>query len=285
MLQKEREKLLLIFLVPVIIWACYYRKVYKPRRREVRRLRTSTLALQREIFKAEDELPRIDLEVKKLRQIQAQCEDMEKEIISYQRNFFGRSEIPSLIQLLAGDAGRGFELVCMKADKLKKRDFYRELPIRISFTSDYAGLLKYLRRLEPLSPLIRVSNLHLSSDGASINTHLIAGVILGEADFGEVKLPEIVSAPPLPEGIHDPFVSVLGKDSTVSEVRKPPALRLQGIIWGGEELKTAVINGEVLRVGQKIDNKELVEIHKDRVLLREGDRETFLLLKDFDKGD
>ncbi len=282
--QKEREKLLLIFLVPAVIWACYYRKVYKPRQSEVRRLRTSILAMQREIFKAEDELPQIDLEVKKLRQIQARCEGIGREIVSCQRKFPGRSEIPSLIRLLAGGADKGLELVCMRADELKKHDFYRELPIRISFISDYAGLLKYLRRLELLSPLIKVSNLHLSSDGASINTNLVVGVILGEADSGEVKLPEIVSAAPLPKGIHDPFVSVAGKDSQASEARKSPALRLQGIIWGGEELKTAVINGEVLRVGQRIDDKELVEIRKDGVLLREGDKETFLLLRDFDKG-
>jgi len=71
----------------------------------------------------------------------------------------------------------------------------------------------------------------------------------------------------------DPFESPFAKgegSSSVSGNNKPPALTVQGMIWGGD-FSQAIINNRVLKVGDKIEGAEIIAIEKKGVTLSFND--------------
>lgn len=52
-------------------------------------------------------------------------------------------------------------------------------------------------------------------------------------------------------------------------IKLTEGFRLEGIVWDEEDPK-AVINGNILSIGDKIDGKEIVDIRKDGVTLDDG---------------
>jgi hypothetical protein len=61
-------------------------------------------------------------------------------------------------------------------------------------------------------------------------------------------------------------------------IKKTTSLVLNGILWDKDNPQ-AVINGKLVKIGSKIDSKEVIEIKKDRVILSDGIRIFELKLK------
>lgn len=88
-------------------------------------------------------------------------------------------------------------------------------------------------------------------------------------------------------GRRDPFVSLLDKDSPTGlrriftppevKVELPVEITLKGILQKGEKF-FAIINDEVMQKGDKIDEVEIKEIEKDKVILEYNERELAVFL-------
>jgi type II secretory pathway component PulC len=61
-------------------------------------------------------------------------------------------------------------------------------------------------------------------------------------------------------------------------IKKTTSLVLNGILWDRDNPQ-AVINGKIVKVGSKIDSKEVIEIKEDRVILSDGTKIFELKLK------
>jgi hypothetical protein len=68
----------------------------------------------------------------------------------------------------------------------------------------------------------------------------------------------------------DPFVSELDEKEQISE------LKLQGISFGKDQTGFIFINNEIFKKGDKIGDYEVVEVFKDKVLLKK-EEQTFYL--------
>lgn len=75
--------------------------------------------------------------------------------------------------------------------------------------------------------------------------------------------------------IRDPFLSSNDVDSVVVEKNPAFDLKLKGILWD-DQIPTAIINSKVVKIGDLISNKTVVDIEKDKVILME-DGEVYLL--------
>ena len=71
-----------------------------------------------------------------------------------------------------------------------------------------------------------------------------------------------------------PFKSSTDKDYQKSN------LELKGISLGKDKKNFAFINNEIVKVGDKIEDYEVVEIEKNRVLLKKGDQGFYLTLEE-----
>lgn len=75
------------------------------------------------------------------------------------------------------------------------------------------------------------------------------------------------------ELVRDPFTGIfIGSPKNVTEAT------LNGILWGKEEA-FAIINGNIVKRGEQVGPKTVVEIRQDRVVLSDGSTSTELLLE------
>jgi len=76
----------------------------------------------------------------------------------------------------------------------------------------------------------------------------------------------------------DPFQGLIEETpSSSGAVESPmPALTIQGVVWG-TSLPQAIINGEVMKIGDTIDKARIIDINRDGVVIFFGGREHTLL--------
>jgi hypothetical protein len=110
-----------------------------------------------------------------------------------------------------------------------------------------------------------------------------AGVIcclayVGQKAVAQPQAEETIQRPAVDysaQDLRDPFMLKAGGKATPKigqgGERKPlPQLNVQGLIWGGK-FPQAIINNKVVKVGDVLDNVEILEIDKDGVtVLFEG---------------
>lgn len=73
----------------------------------------------------------------------------------------------------------------------------------------------------------------------------------------------------LPWG-RDPFLASIEKEYQISD------LSLKGISFGKDKRGFAFINNEIVTKGDKIEDYEVVEVEKDRILLKKGSQNFYL---------
>ncbi|MFH1201947.1 MAG: hypothetical protein V1674_03535 [Candidatus Omnitrophota bacterium] len=80
-----------------------------------------------------------------------------------------------------------------------------------------------------------------------------------------------------PSTNRDPFTSLLPKEKPIEqptviapgtreEVIVAPKLNIQGLVWGAK-FPQAIIENKVVKIGDKIDESEIVEIKKDGIVI------------------
>ena len=282
-----REKLLFAFVIPLLLWAGYYRKFYKPQQREMRRLDSSIVSMERKIREIKREEPELLLEERKMRQLKSEHIAIKEKVKSLQGGFFGKEEVPFIIKLLTERITPSMELIYMRAQPLKSEEFYEKFPIEISLISSFPESLAYIANIEKTCPFLKLNDFSVSSheDTSLVNTRLTVNALLCERG-GKIKSRQIAKDSADFSAVRDPFISPLtveeggietpeGKKKAVKSL-----LKLQGIIWGEEKVRTAIINGKVLMSGDEIDGNKIVGIEKDRVILKKGDKEYPLMLEE-----
>jgi len=97
------------------------------------------------------------------------------------------------------------------------------------------------------------------------------------------KIEALEKAKPLPplrprieyqaKNLRDPFQGLKITGSTVAVAKAaPPALTIQGIVWGGS-LPQAIINNKVVKIGDTIEEARIIDINKDGVTIFFGGRQ------------
>ena len=85
-------------------------------------------------------------------------------------------------------------------------------------------------------------------------------------------------------GHRDPFIPLIGQDKNsvgkLSEVTSVEDLRLEGIAVEANRTRTAIINGEMLKVGQKVGFIEVKSMTATMVVIVMGGKEYTLKLSE-----
>ena len=103
----------------------------------------------------------------------------------------------------------------------------------------------------------------------------------------ELKESELIVSPHIEykaEGLRDPLESYLKKEEVlpaqpqqeIAPSPPPPALTVQGIIWGGR-FPQAIINNKIVKAGDTIEGVRIIDINKDGVTVFFGNRKYNLL--------
>jgi Tfp pilus assembly protein PilO len=203
-------------------------------------------------------------------------------------------DLPRIIDQILIQAGKGLKIEYTRIEpkESKREGSYLNLPIEIEFLCSYQDLFTYLTQLKAL-PEVTVTNaldlrrLPDQPDRLAVRLLLSAFVVPEEEEeratainqelpagtpslnpFKPRYAPAATSSAPLP-------VKVASTDTTS---RPAEVMTLEGIVKG--EFSAALINGQVIYVGDKYNGYELINIRQNSAILRKGGRTITLQQKD-----
>jgi hypothetical protein len=198
---------------------------------------------------------------------------LQERLKQQEETFPTQARVPQLLAKLI-ENGKGkidFASIVPKSSK-KDKELYSHLDIEMIVRSSYMDLSNYVYRLERLPELVVISDLNLEKKIDAGNEYIEAKIILSTllTKEEEIERPkETVSSADLTEPLitKDPFTS---KEKTTEEAEILAGFKLTGIIFRNEK-SCAIINNNVYKVGDKIGDKTISEIFKDKVMITDGE--------------
>ncbi len=153
-------------------------------------------------------------------------------------------------------------------------DPYRKLRIQLDIFSTFQGLVNYIAFLEQMRPYQEVEGIKVKVEGKEVSRPhavFLVSVLMGESqEVKEAQRKEIF-------GVLEDIATREKKDPFLTgdkpkEVVQAVGLELTGIFSEGGRPVAAMINNEIYHVGDVVDNKRVVTIEGNRVVLEYGNR-------------
>lgn len=272
----KRQRLLVLLLIGSIIFSLYYNIVYKPQKGNLRRSKAAYSSLNNRIEKLKLQMPDIEREKAGLARARKSYEELRAELARLEAQLPSQARVPQLLGELVRQAqGLGIDFVSIKPKPTKEKAEYARLDIEMKFIAKYTGLVNYLHRLEKIAQFLNTTSVAMEEtrDGLREESQMTLNLttLLAEkgaevAEFREAPLPQPISVE------RSPFVSEFRPGLKTEEKER---YRLSGIISRSGQ-STAIINDEVYRLGDMVDNMKVIEILPNKVILSDG-RETIIL--------
>lgn len=221
----------------------------------------------RQAAKLEEARTQDKAQQKEFSDLQKNYGDTVKKIASYEER------IPSAdsMTLLLGEITRRSEGLSMDFESIRQnidreKEGYLKLKLDMKFAGPYSSVVNYLNRIENISDYLTVSSVGISqtkegTPHSKISMELSMLLLEKGIDL-TVKEKE---PPPAPLVLKlDPFTS-----KRVENKDKSKDFKLSGITQAGKD-STAIINDEVVRVGAKLGEWQVIQILPDAVVLSNG---------------
>ncbi len=272
----RRYRILIALLAAVILARFYYNGVCQPKAAEINRLKNEFMSLSNRVNIIKEGIPDIRKEETEINALKEERQNLQKQLDRMESSLIAETGIPGLLGELVDEAkGMKVEFVSVKPKQGKYNEF-AFLDIEMAIRADFQNLVTYLSKLENLSQFLRVMKISIedpaSKDPGDSNNTVLLRTLLGEAPMKfSQKLPEAKNLPADSAGLlaikRNPFISALKR------VKAGP-LEEQEYILSGTTLKgessTAIINGEVYRIGEMVGGVTVKQILADAVVLGNG---------------
>ena len=104
-----------------------------------------------------------------------QMEDMERTFDSLRRQLPSKTEIPDiLVDITQAGLGRGLQFALFDPGKESKKEFYAELPIRLSLRGSYHELALFISDLAALPRIVTIGNINITGKSPRLTMSAIA---------------------------------------------------------------------------------------------------------------
>ena len=273
---KKSEKGFLIVFICVIIISGYYNILYKPVVKNIATYQLQNEKLKARIFEIEAKFPRIDEQKRDLRSLNDEFNSTLGVIAAWENQVPAKKSVPSLIGELTRLA-KGFKLISIRK-KIDDGENYSRIYVELKFNASYQDTINYIRKLETISPFLKVEALEISQvnaksgRGTATPVRIVLTSLLGDITFSELMKAKEVTE--VSSQMRDIFVS---KTKPVTPIRKSK-LKLEGITYDSK-LPTAIINGEVIKEGDEVAEYRVKEILADKVIVIDGVEEHVLYVE------
>lgn len=275
---KKREKGILIIFICVIIVSGYYNLSYKPLERNINTYKLQNEKLAARAAEVRAKFPQIDKQKSNLETLNKEYDGLLEEISAIEEELPAKKSVSNLIGELTRLA-KGFKLTSIRK-RVDEGEDYSRIYIELKFNAAYQETIDYISNLETISPFLKIEELEISQvqrksakekEQATpvriVLTSLLVETVLGE----QLRAKEVKEQSPVARDI---FVS---KTKPVVPIRKSQ-LKLEGITYE-QQFPTAIINGEVVKIGSVVEEYEVKEILSDRVVVAAGAEEHVLYVE------
>ncbi len=265
----SREKGAVLLLLAAGMLGGGYRFIYRPWSLQAGRSAAERRNLEQQVAKLQDSLATLEQERQDMARQRDEIIQLAKELQDLERQMVSSQELGQLLGQLA-QQGEGLSITFESmAQDVSDADERPEVKIDLAFLASYSGLTNYLRRIEQLSPYLTITDFEVlePADGpdpaqqvkVSLRTPLRSSDSPGTVARELSKSPEAVIIERSPFNEQARPVAALNLD----------ALRLTGITWRGKS-STAIINDEVVRIGDAVQDLRVTDILPNRVIVSDG---------------
>jgi len=243
------------------------------------KIRSEWKALGEQVKNVRAALPDLKKERDELDRQSSEVDLLEKETRGIEESMTSQEEIGRLLGALASQA-EGLR-VAFEAIKqsLKENAEQATVSIDVAFVAPYEDLINYLRRVEQVSPFLKIARLEVAEpkEGMRAAGELVR--IILETPLRDAskparprfspKLSTVQKAPP-PEKItlsRSPFLA--RKTPSMEASKKRADIKVRGITLAGKA-STAIVNDEVVRVGDEVSDLTVKKILPGTVVFSDG---------------
>lgn len=262
----KRERVGIVLLAVTLFLSIGYRIFWQPSRYEHKKIKSELQKTLDQIQVIKSKFPDIESEKGENAELREDIEDAVREISTYETRIPSVDSVSQLLgEITRRSEGLNMDFESIRQNMQREKEGYLKLQLDVKFTSPYASIVNYLRRLESLSDYLTVEDITVTQtkEGApQAKTALELSMLLVEKGI-DLTVGKETQAP-LPLAIQrDPFVSKR------MDKGKGKEFKLSGITWAGKG-STAIINDEVVRVGTQIGEWKITQILPDAVVLSDG---------------
>jgi len=263
----------------LVIWAAalfsillFFKIFLNPAFTQISQLRKQEEKNRSRIASLSEQFPDIDKTRSEIKEVEADIANNKRQAFNIESQLFGSPRIPQLLTQLvkcADNLSIDFQSVKQKIET-SKEDFNR-LYIDLEFDSSYEDAVNYIRKVEEISPFIRVEEAQIVQSKTDprnlINSSLRLSALLA-ADSPEAE-PFLSEGEDTGKKLSISRSPLMPKFSLGTSKKKP--LKLTGITFRKEQqASTAIINNTVVRVGDEVEGVEVKEINFDSVVINDG---------------
>lgn len=276
----RRQSILVLLLTLAAGFGIYYNLIYKPQAAALGKAKLQLKDVNSSLGKLNAQFPDIDMEKRKLDKSKEALEALKSRLAVIELELPFEGTMPNLLEGLVKQAqGYSIDFTSIKPRPIKEKKEYFEQDIEIKFNTTYSDFANYINRLESPSKFLRATSIIMENiKGAfagSIDVTLTLTTLLG----GEITAAKRAKQEEKPAVVLDiersPFIS---EYVPAGPSGKNDDYRLTGIVASGSQ-PTAIINDDVYKIGDIIDNKVVTKILIDMVVLSRGKEKLILNLR------
>lgn len=262
-------------LVATIGLGLYFQAIHKPLSRKVARFKFQIEKSERRVDELKRQFPQLNKQRQTIQSLNAECQHRLEKIEEIERKLPSRGNISQLLGEITRRA-KGVKLVSIRQEMKERRtesDWeYSLISIEVKFIAPYQETIDCIRKIEAISPFLTIEEVEISEPkdkevvgGPAVR--LLLSSLLGEVPFVQQLSPGEVEEPvPITKDIFA---------SRAKPVSKVVDLKLEGITFNPKD-PTAIIDGQVVRVGSLVGDRRVKKILKDSVVLSDGQEEHIL---------
>ncbi|MFH1519482.1 MAG: type 4a pilus biogenesis protein PilO [Candidatus Omnitrophota bacterium] len=258
---KPKEKALIAGLMVVIVISGYFHIIYKPLSRSTSRYDLQAKKSLSRLSDLKTKLPQLEQQKQSIRALGEETQAMLNEIAKIESALPNKNNVSRLLTELV-QLGKDLKISSVR-QKLESRADYQSIYVELKFNAPYIDTVNYLRKIEAISPFLVIKEVDISEEQAKDDrggpvVRLILSSFLGDTANGD-KI-ETKSPDPL----------VISRNIFISKAKpvvkiSTTELKLDGITYGPKGA-TAIVNGEVVRIGSLIENYKVKDIQPDTVI-------------------
>ena len=261
-----RQRALIMGLVLVVVANLYIQLIYKPTSRRLKAYKVQLQKAGGRLEELESKLPDLTGQRSHIETLSVEFKKVEDQIKEMEEALVSRGHTTQLLGELTNQASSldiDFDSIRQRIDR---HEGYSRFFVELKFNAPYRDIANYVRRLEAISPYLIVEEIDVSEPekaGKAIAVRLVLSTLLSEA-----YAPEAFKAPSETPPVEMDREIFVPSKKPVSKARRAE-LKLMGVSWRGDK-STAIINNEVVRTGEKVDDLEVKQILPESVVLTDG---------------
>jgi len=279
----RQQKMVLGGLLLVFLLSLYMNTYYKPNMVRMKAAQRNIVVYQNKINMLKVQIPETELEKENLSILEKNVQETEDKIKTIEAELPPQNKLPQILgEVISRGSKYDIEFISIVPKFLKKeKDIYSSLEIELEFETTYKDFISYLEMLQKEPSFLFVEEVNMEERKDS-KERLIANLKLSSL---VIDTPKAVGAIDKEAGQYgdltvdrDPFTSD-SEPEPDSKKEDKEKLILQGIVYNGDN-SAAVINDEIYRLGESVDEKIIKVIDRNRVVLEDKDKEVILTLEE-----